>query len=250
MKNLTRITLLLRKLRKLREQVESWIYCRRSKLARKSPASNLNNGAPVGLTPSLEQQNNQTKWVVDTMAGVTSAIAKASERVLCWSHSALESREFCNFRSPVVFDWSSAGGSCRLRLPMIDVSLYTASYWHRCRTTRAEWKGRMRTGERRWRSSFEEVTNARTNAFAISYWKETLVFASLRTFRIAHSKCFPRRWDEITHKLFPLNLCFHDVFTTRWCNYVATTLRMPRARKIEMHLCLIDVFLRRSLKTG
>ncbi|XP_067204879.1 kinesin-like protein unc-104 isoform X2 [Linepithema humile] len=52
------------------KEVYDWLYAInpllagqiRSKLARKSPgASNLNNGAPVGLTPSLEQQNNQTK---------------------------------------------------------------------------------------------------------------------------------------------------------------------------------------------
>jgi len=43
------------------------------------------------------------------MAGVTSAIAKASERMLYWSHSALESQDFCNFRFPLVFDWSGGG---------------------------------------------------------------------------------------------------------------------------------------------
>lgn len=38
------------------------IRFRRSKLARKGPAApNSNNGAPIGLTPTLEQPCNQTK---------------------------------------------------------------------------------------------------------------------------------------------------------------------------------------------
>ncbi|XP_070157084.1 kinesin-like protein unc-104 isoform X3 [Polyergus mexicanus] len=52
------------------KEVYDWLYAInpllagqiRSKLARKSPAaSNLSNGAPIGLTPTLEQPSNQTK---------------------------------------------------------------------------------------------------------------------------------------------------------------------------------------------
>ncbi|KAL0128650.1 hypothetical protein PUN28_003790 [Cardiocondyla obscurior] len=52
------------------KEVYDWLYAInpllagqiRSKLARKSPAaSNLSNGAPIGLTPQMEQQSNQTK---------------------------------------------------------------------------------------------------------------------------------------------------------------------------------------------
>ncbi|CAL1684832.1 unnamed protein product [Lasius platythorax] len=52
------------------KEVYDWLYAInpllagqiRSKLARKSPAApNLSNGAPIGLTPTLEQPNNQTK---------------------------------------------------------------------------------------------------------------------------------------------------------------------------------------------
>lgn len=52
------------------KEVYDWLYAInpllagqiRSKLARKSPAApNLSNGAPIGMTPQLEQQNNQTK---------------------------------------------------------------------------------------------------------------------------------------------------------------------------------------------
>ncbi|XP_025075700.1 LOW QUALITY PROTEIN: kinesin-like protein unc-104 [Pogonomyrmex barbatus] len=52
------------------KEVYDWLYAInpllagqiRSKLARKSPAApNLSNGAPIGLTPQLEQQSNQTK---------------------------------------------------------------------------------------------------------------------------------------------------------------------------------------------
>lgn len=51
------------------KEVYDWLYAInpllagqiRSKLARKSPTSNLSNGAPIGLTPQLEQQSNQTK---------------------------------------------------------------------------------------------------------------------------------------------------------------------------------------------
>ncbi|XP_018403954.1 PREDICTED: kinesin-like protein unc-104 isoform X5 [Cyphomyrmex costatus] len=51
------------------KEVYDWLYAInpllagqiRSKLARKGPAPNLSNGAPIGMTPQLEQQNNQTK---------------------------------------------------------------------------------------------------------------------------------------------------------------------------------------------
>ncbi|XP_012525954.2 kinesin-like protein unc-104 isoform X8 [Monomorium pharaonis] len=52
------------------KEVYDWLYAInpllagqiRSKLARKNPAApNLSNGAPIGITPQLEQQNNQTK---------------------------------------------------------------------------------------------------------------------------------------------------------------------------------------------
>ncbi|XP_011873960.1 PREDICTED: kinesin-like protein unc-104 isoform X4 [Vollenhovia emeryi] len=52
------------------KEVYDWLYAInpllagqiRSKLARKGPAApNLSNGAPIGLTPQLEQQSNQTK---------------------------------------------------------------------------------------------------------------------------------------------------------------------------------------------
>ncbi|XP_039310396.1 kinesin-like protein unc-104 isoform X12 [Solenopsis invicta] len=52
------------------KEVYDWLYAInpllagqiRSKLARKSPAApNLSNGAPIGITPQLEQQSNQTK---------------------------------------------------------------------------------------------------------------------------------------------------------------------------------------------
>ncbi|XP_029164397.1 kinesin-like protein unc-104 isoform X7 [Nylanderia fulva] len=52
------------------KEVYDWLYAInpllagqiRSKLARKSPAAtNLSNGAPIGLTPTLEQPSNQTK---------------------------------------------------------------------------------------------------------------------------------------------------------------------------------------------
>ncbi|XP_024884675.1 kinesin-like protein unc-104 isoform X20 [Temnothorax curvispinosus] len=52
------------------KEVYDWLYAInpllagqiRSKLARKSPAAlNLSNGAPIGMTPQLEQQSNQTK---------------------------------------------------------------------------------------------------------------------------------------------------------------------------------------------
>ncbi|XP_018048846.1 PREDICTED: kinesin-like protein unc-104 isoform X11 [Atta colombica] len=52
------------------KEVYDWLYAInpllagqiRSKLARKGPAApNLSNGAPIGMTPQLEQQNNQTK---------------------------------------------------------------------------------------------------------------------------------------------------------------------------------------------
>ncbi|XP_071628833.1 kinesin-like protein unc-104 isoform X11 [Temnothorax longispinosus] len=52
------------------KEVYDWLYAInpllagqiRSKLARKSPAVlNLSNGAPIGMTPQLEQQSNQTK---------------------------------------------------------------------------------------------------------------------------------------------------------------------------------------------
>ncbi|XP_018372675.1 PREDICTED: kinesin-like protein unc-104 isoform X13 [Trachymyrmex cornetzi] len=52
------------------KEVYDWLYAInpllagqiRSKLARKGPAApNLSNGTPIGMTPQLEQQNNQTK---------------------------------------------------------------------------------------------------------------------------------------------------------------------------------------------
>ena len=84
----------------------------RSKLARKGPGA---NGIPISLAPvsgaaigvggGATDSQAQAKWVADSLAEMMGVVAKASRIVLNRSHSALESRDFCSFGFPIVFEW-------------------------------------------------------------------------------------------------------------------------------------------------
>lgn len=190
---------------------EDSTICCRSKLARKGPtAPNLNNVAPIRLTPPLEQQSNQTKWVVDTVAGVTSAIAKASEKMLFWSHSALESQNLCNFRFSIVFDWWNRGEALSLsRVTTRDrqrrrhvISTFNFTQCPLSTFLGQPWRRRER--KREWCSSFEEVTNTRIKCVR-TYDTHIHTLANTGSvFRVSpytsnsYSKCSPRWRDDPT----------------------------------------------------